>query len=67
MTSSESVDLYIDPKLYSGMDVYAVAGNPIAWTLSLIKTGTPCSGPVAGDASSLPATSITSELIASTD
>jgi len=34
MTSSESMDLYTDPKLFSGMDVYAVAGNPIAHSKS---------------------------------
>ena len=28
------MDLYTDPKLFSGMDVYAVAGNPIAHSKS---------------------------------
>ncbi|NQW69406.1 MAG: shikimate dehydrogenase [Betaproteobacteria bacterium] len=34
MISSESMDLYTDPKLFSGMDVYVVAGNPIAHSKS---------------------------------
>lgn len=34
MTSSNPMDLYTDPKLFSGVDVYAVAGNPISHSKS---------------------------------
>lgn len=34
MTSNVALDLHTDPSLFSGMDVYAVAGNPIAHSKS---------------------------------
>jgi len=34
MSSNTSTDLHTDPSLYSGLDVYAVAGNPIAHSKS---------------------------------
>jgi shikimate dehydrogenase len=34
MSSNISTDLHADPSLYSGLDVYAVAGNPIAHSKS---------------------------------
>jgi len=34
MNSSNPVDLHTDPSLFSGVDVYAVAGNPIAHSKS---------------------------------
>ena len=34
MSSPNSTDLHTDPKLFSGVDVYAVAGNPIAHSKS---------------------------------
>lgn len=34
MTSSASMDLHTDPSLFAGLDVYAVAGNPIAHSKS---------------------------------
>ena len=34
MTPNTSADLHTDPSLYSGLDVYAVAGNPIAHSKS---------------------------------
>lgn len=34
MTSSASIDLHTDPSLFKGLDVYAVAGNPIAHSKS---------------------------------
>ncbi len=34
MSSNISTDLHTDPSLYSGLDVYAVAGNPIAHSKS---------------------------------
>jgi shikimate dehydrogenase len=34
MSSPKSVDLHTDPGLFSGLDVYAVAGNPIAHSKS---------------------------------
>ena len=34
MTSSASTDLHTDPRLFEGMDVYAVAGNPISHSKS---------------------------------
>ena len=34
MTSSASTDLHTDPRLIEGMDVYAVAGNPISHSKS---------------------------------
>lgn len=34
MSSNTSADLHTDPSLYSGLDVYAVAGNPIAHSKS---------------------------------
>lgn len=34
MTSSASMDLHTDPSLFAGLDVYAVAGNPITHSKS---------------------------------
>lgn len=34
MTSPSSTDLHTDPRLFDGMDVYAVAGNPISHSKS---------------------------------
>ncbi|APC05235.1 shikimate dehydrogenase [Polynucleobacter asymbioticus] len=34
MSSHTSIDLHTDPSVYSGLDVYAVAGNPIAHSKS---------------------------------
>ena len=34
MTSNANLDLHTDPSLFSGKDVYAVAGNPIAHSKS---------------------------------
>ena len=34
MSPSKSADLHTDPRLFSGVDVYAVAGNPIAHSKS---------------------------------
>jgi shikimate dehydrogenase len=34
MTSSASMDLHTDPSLFNGLDVYAVAGNPITHSKS---------------------------------
>ena len=34
MSSTKTADLHTDPSLYSGVDVYAVAGNPIAHSKS---------------------------------
>ena len=34
MSTNTSTDLHTDPSLYSGLDVYAVAGNPIAHSKS---------------------------------
>ena len=34
MSSPNPVDLHTDPSLFSGVDVYAVAGNPITHSKS---------------------------------
>ena len=34
MSSLNSTDLHTDPSLYAGVDVYAVAGNPISHSKS---------------------------------
>ena len=34
MTSPSSTDLHTNPRLFSGLDVYAVAGNPISHSKS---------------------------------